>query len=444
MGKLKGHKYSNNNVTFSPGGNKLATCSDDMTIRLWEFPNTHVSITTLPVDTPVIGDKLTLTINISNGENITGFQAKLSFDETALSFVESLNGDYLSDESFSVSPVIEVNQVTIGATSLIEGISGEGTLATLLFKFIGIKESTITVSDFVIVNSTGERLPFLLHNQGTVTVGVPRVREDINLDGIVDILDLILVANSFGKPALRYELEESHGDVNNDGVVDIKDIVEIMILNVGLVLDENTGFKIDESIGLEFEEVSDILSDALNGSLVRDPADVNMDGIIDIIDLVLVAGALGKKASAPSIYSQACSLLSAKDVQNWITQSQHLNLTDPITQRGILFLKQLLASLTPKKTVLLQNYPNPFNPETWMPYHLEKSTDVTFSVYTVDGKLVRRLNLGLQAAGIYGSRTRAVHWDGKNEVGEAVASGIYFYTLIAGDFSATRRMLILK
>ena len=97
-----------------------------------------------------------------------------------------------------------------------------------------------------------------------------------------------------------------------------------------------------------------------------------------------------------------------------------------------------------RENALLANFPNPFNPETWIPYQLAKPTEVTITIYAVDGQVVRTLALGHQAAGLYQSRSRAAYWDGKNEFGESVASGLYFYTLTAGDFSATRKMLIRK
>ncbi len=98
----------------------------------------------------------------------------------------------------------------------------------------------------------------------------------------------------------------------------------------------------------------------------------------------------------------------------------------------------------PEQTTLLSNYPNPFNPETWIPYQLSEAADVSISIYAIDGQLVRTLALGHQPIGIYESRSRAAYWDGKNELGEPVASGLYFYTLTAGDFNATRKMLIRK
>ena len=102
------------------------------------------------------------------------------------------------------------------------------------------------------------------------------------------------------------------------------------------------------------------------------------------------------------------------------------------------------AAIAPNATALHANYPNPFNPETWIPYQLQKPADVQISIHSQSGVLVRELSLGYQAAGQYVSRSRAAYWDGRNQLGEPVASGLYFYTLTAGDFSATRRMLILK
>ena len=102
------------------------------------------------------------------------------------------------------------------------------------------------------------------------------------------------------------------------------------------------------------------------------------------------------------------------------------------------------AGTLPPKSALLPNFPNPFNPETWIPYQLAKDADVTLTIYDMRGVVVRELKLGHQAAGVYTSRSRAIHWDGRNHFGEKVATGLYFYTLKADDFTATRKMLIQK
>ncbi len=200
-------------------------------------------------------------------------------------------------------------------------------------------------------------------------------------------------------------------DVNQDGVVNISDLV----LVAGRL-----------------------------GQSGPNAADVNGDGFVNVQDLILVAGALGDIQAAPSLHPTSLETFTTADVRGWLTQAQGLVLTDPKLQSGIRFLEQLLSVLVPKETVLLPNYPNPFNPETWIPYRLAKDAVVTLTIYDQGGRVVRKLNLGHQTAAVYETRSKAIYWDGRNEVGDKVASGIYFYTLIAGDYSATRKMLILK
>ncbi|MYG06935.1 T9SS type A sorting domain-containing protein [Candidatus Poribacteria bacterium] len=242
---------------------------------------------------------------------------------------------------------------------------------------MAVKASTLTLSDVLVSNSTGETFAPQIEN-AEITEPT-KLTGDVNGDGTVNIADLVLVASNLGQ----------------------------------------TG---------------------------SNAADVNSDGVVNIADLVLVAGALGTSASAPSLHLQALEMLTATDVKQWLSAAQHLKPESHGYEftRGIRFLQQLLVALTPKESALLPNFPNPFNPETWIPYHLAKGADVTLHIYAMNGALVRTLTLGHQAAGKYQNRSRTAYWDGKNAFGEPVASGLYFYTLTAGDFTATRKMLIQK
>ena len=112
--------------------------------------------------------------------------------------------------------------------------------------------------------------------------------------------------------------------------------------------------------------------------------------------------------------------------------------------KTLIYLQQLIARARPAKTQLLANYPNPFNPETWIPYELATDTDVRLTIYNAQGSVVRVLSLGQQSAGYYTDRERAAYWDGRNALGEPVASGIYFYQLETDTMSALRKMVILK
>ena len=203
-------------------------------------------------------------------------------------------------------------------------------------------------------------------------------------------------------------------DVNEDGKTDITDLV--------------------------------LVAAALGASSPENPrVDVNGDGSVNIQDLIVVATHLGESAApaAPVIVTLP-ERLTPETLQQVLDLLRMQNDGSVAFQRAIANVEQLLASLLPKETALLANYPNPFNPETWIPYQLANPADVTLHIHAVDGSLVRTLSLGHKATGIYQSRSRAAYWDGKNEVGESIASGVYFYTLTANDFTATRKMLIRK
>ena len=113
-------------------------------------------------------------------------------------------------------------------------------------------------------------------------------------------------------------------------------------------------------------------------------------------------------------------------------------------KRNWIQLPELVTYEIPAETELLTNYPNPFNPETWIPYRLAEDAFVTLTIYDRSGQIVRTLDVGHQIAAVYESRSKAVYWDGRNGLGEQVASGVYFYHLSAGDYAATRKMLIIK
>ena len=185
------------------------------------------------------------------------------------------------------------------------------------------------------------------------------------------------------------------------------------------------------------------------GSLWPGNADVDNNGKVDISDVIFAAGLICDAAAAPSIYTNLPPTFTVENLQLWIGEAKQLDIQDPVFQKGIAVMESLLAHLQrldtiPEETALLLNYPNPFNPETWIPYKLAKPAEVTVTIYAADGRVVRQLTLGHQQAGVYENKSHAAYWDGKNDVGESVASGVYFYTLKAGDFAATRKMLIRK
>ena len=497
-------------IAFSPDGRTIASGGKGNIIHLWKLPDTRVNITPYPVASPVIGEQFTINLSIVEGENVGGYQLTVGFDETILRYVESANGDYLPPRSFFVPPVVSEKSVTLGATSLTGTNNGDGTLATVTFEVLEVKESPIALSDVILTDSAGKQLS-ILSNSGRIqptlsstsvvvdltpsSVLAPAIGEQlvfnirisdgqnvagyqISLEYDIKALKPVLASNgvylpdaSPAKPLISQGLvtlgaSSSTGVGNGDGVIATITfevlVVQASTVSVSGYLTTPNGRRSTPT----FKDAKVIV--ALLGDVNRDgtvnildlvlvsssfgqqvpetgnPADVNEDGVVNVVDLVTVAGAIGGDAAAPSLHPQALAAFTVSDVQQWLTQAQHVELNDARSQRGIRFLEQLLIALIPKETALLANYPNPFNPETWIPYQLAQPADVTLTIYAIDGTVVRTLTLGHQPVGIYQDKSRAAYWDGRNEVGELVASGVYFYTLTADDFTATRKMLIRK
>ena len=350
--------------------------------------------------TPIhTGDTFTLDISAETVIDLAGWQFDIAFDPAALEAVNVSEGDFLKTGGATTffqggrinnaaGKITGLNAARLSAS----GVTGTGSLLQVNFKAKSGGETKLALQNFQFGAITGENIPAGPHEihiavEGQLATG------DVNRDGVVSILDLILVARQLGKrvPA------NSPVDVNRDGVVSILDLILV-----------------SQGIGNTTAPAAPV---ALNPNLI---------------------GVIGTES------------VDAATIEAWIAQARLEDDGSLSFKQGIENLERLLASLIPEETVLLANYPNPFNPETWIPYQLAEPAEVTLTIYDMNGEMVRRLAVGHQTAGMYRSRSRAVYWDGRNQLGEPLASGLYFYTLTvrsepgAGEFTATRRMLILK
>ena len=380
---LRGHTGGIRSVAFSPNGNTIASGSLDKTVMLWKLPplpTTNAVVNLSPDSMPSPYVGKQLTLSL----NIVDGQKVAGYQVNV--FYDTSTLKYVSSKNDDYLP--------IGAyfiPPLAEGNSVQLAASSLAGETMGDGTLATITFEVIAVKYSVVRLSdvILTDSAGGSSVPLtenaeitipPQLSEDMNDDGVVNIIDLTLVASNFGK----------------------------------------TG---------------------------ENAADVNGDGVVNIIDLTLVAAAFGNTAAdaAPALWSfNPDNKPTRATVEAWLKEARQLNLADLDFQRGILFLENLLNALTPKATALLPNYPNPFNPETWIPYQLASPANVRISIWTEDGKLIRQLDLGDKSIGIYQDRDRAAFWDGRNENGEKIASGVYFYTLTADDFSATRKMLIRK
>ncbi len=250
-----------------------------------------------------------------------------------------------------------------------------------------------TVSELVIHWPSGiiQKLKDIPVNQVLRVVeagGRTTLSADVNQDGQVNILDFVLVVNHFGENPPT----NPRADVNKDGEVSILDLVWIL-----RSVESNRGTAA-APYHKEYRSTENRLSDA---------------------DTALLASFYGK-------------------IEEVSTNATHKELVKR-------FLKAWLISIEePLDTKLHANYPNPFNPETWIPYQLAKNSDITIRIYDASGRIVRTLFTGHQTAGYYLSRGEAAYWDGKNELGEQMASGVYVCELETPTFKQTRRLVILK
>ena len=376
-------------VTLQQGRNVLLVVAEARRNAFFGFESgtdyrvANSSVSYVLSQTPIlVNDTFTLDIRVEDLFDLAGWQFDLDFDPAVLEVEGVREGDFLKSDggaTFFQSGRIDNSEGKI--TGLIAGriseggASGSGSLLQVEFTAKSEGETELALENFEFGSITGENIP-ASPLEVRLTVEERLVTGDVNRDGRVSILDLILVAQQLGKRVAA-------------------------------------------------------------GS----PVDINADGIVNIFDLTLVAqGIVG--AAAPAV---ATGNVDAPTIEAWIAAAHLADDGSIAFRQGIANLKNLLASLIiPQESALHANYPNPFNPETWIPYQLAVPAEVALTIYDTNGGAVRRLAVGHQAAGLYRSQSRAAYWDGRNQRGESVASGLYFYTLSAGDFTATRKMLIRK
>ncbi len=378
-------------VTLKPGRNVLlvacAILADNGHGFFGFSPNTEYTVGTgIGYDfskTPIYpGDTFTFNVRAENVSDLAGWQFDIAFDPVQLEALDVSEGDFLmTDGGATFFQSGSIDNAVGKITGLIAGRISEG----------GVSGSGSLLQVRYKAKSQGET-ELALQNflfASTAEESIPAGPLEIH----ITVEERLLT-----------------GDVNRDGVVNILDLLRVA-----------------RQLGQR------VAADS--------PVDVNGDGIVNIFDLTLVAQGIGG-AAAPGV---GTGRVDAAMIEAWIAEARLVDDGSIAFRQGIQNLENLLASLIiPGETALLANYPNPFNPETWIPYRLSEDANVQIRIYDTEGAIVRTLDLGHQPAAVYERREKAIHWNGRSNFGERVASGLYFYTLTAGDYTATRKMLILK
>ena len=377
-------------VTLQPGKNVLlvAVLTRSQTSAFFGFePGTEYTVS-MGVSytfskTPIhTGDTFTLNIHADNVSDLAGWQFDLAFDPAALEAVSVTEGDFL--KSGGVSTFFHGGSID-KAVGKITGLTAvrlvnSGVSGTGALVQVAFKAKSAGETQLTMQN-----FQFASAAGDSISVGLPEIY-------------------------LTVEGQLATGDVNGDGIISILDMV-LTVRQLGQSVPPNSA------------------------------VDLNGDGVVSILDLVRVAQGIALASAAPPIGAES---VDAAMIESWIAQARLEDDGSLVFKQGIAMLETLLASLIPEKTTLLTNYPNPFNPETWLPYQLAEGAAVQIAIYDATGQFVRRLDFGYQPAGYYTDRSDAAYWDGRNDLGGPVGSGVYFYHLSAGEYSATKKMVILK
>ena len=458
---IGGHNEGVNSVRYSPDGNILVSSSGGGNRPLlWDIKNKRLKY---KLPDPKSGTGI---YGVQQAEFITGTNIVVFPVWTRIHFYDMSTGKY----KYSLGDLTDAIQSAAISQNNKYIVSSSGN--TLLLWDIASYPSVAISPDTINSLEVDQELSFDINITNAKNIAGYQILLDYDREKLeyvetqyADFLEdqLIIQTKVSGNTVYLGALSSSNSEIDGSGkLLTVKfkaKVAEDSVMELrNVVLSDSNGSKFYAWINdveilpppdCDFLNIKDVNKDCeINvqdlvlvatslGSRSPEEYDVNSDGIIDIIDLVLVAGSLGNVNGAPSIREN-------HQIAQWIEEAKRINSDDPTFQKGILALEQLLRKPIEIETKLLSNYPNPFNPETWIPYQLSEPSDITLSIHSINGNVIRTLSLGYKQQGLYHDRNKAIHWDGKNDIGETVSSGIYFYTLITKNSTQTKKMLILK
>lgn len=284
--------------------------------------------------------------------------------------------------------------------------------------------------------------------------------------GILELLELKKIGEIFGTMNVKL-VEPSEIDNGKEpiSIIVVADTEDLTVPDQGILFTAKfkanaagvTDLQLQNVVlaGLEQQLKCEVIWGSVRVVEVVHPYDINKDGKVDILDLVLVSQALGKKIDVGVSPNPDVNRDGIADEADLELVKEHfgeeyymppgppeLN-PPPPPPAAPAELDETFSNNEKTQDWLGQNFPNPFNPETWIPYRLSQNSYVTIEIYDSRGIKVRSLKVGYQLAGKYTDRGSAAYWNGRNELGEPVSSGVYFYTIYTDDFTKTKKMLIL-
>jgi formylglycine-generating enzyme required for sulfatase activity/sugar lactone lactonase YvrE len=419
------------------------------------------------------GDSAVVELSISDVTGMASGDMVIKYDASVIT-VDGVNATDLISGIVLVVNVDVPGEVRLSMTGDIGMPSGSGPMVeidlTIDTDAVAGTETTLSFDEAEIYDELGQVIPVTLE-EGVVRIVEPGIKGDVNNDGQVRSNDAIYALRIAAGLITPTDYQQWAADMDDDGEVRSNDAIRILRIAAGLAAPgKGVIASANRQVTLMLAEAHGVAGESVTVPLKVDEVDVLAGGDIRIVydsavlravdvssdsgvllahniaepGMVRVAFAVTDRLNSRTLAEIRFDIL-ADAVSPLTLMMVELYGPDalPLSSRAI---DEEFSSwaIPPERSALLQNFPNPFNPETWIPYQLREDGEVTISIYSLAGELVREFELGYKLAGLYENPDRAVYWDGRNASGEMVASGVFFYTIQAGEFTATKKMVIAK
>jgi hypothetical protein len=436
------------------------------------------------------GVQVKVQLSITDASRIASGDIMLKYDPNILTVGEVKGTTLVS--GMSITPNINVlGQIKIAMAGASAIPSGSGSLIDITFTVnskanVGT-ETMIQLVDTALYDESGKVIPMNFEN-GTIKVKQACIKGDVNGDGNIKSNDATLILRIVAGLLEPNDYQKCAADFNGDGKIASNDAMLVLRKAAGLEapakdLITDRHISISLLVSPSNEEGTKSEAHGLKGEIISVPITVDNADILSSGDMsisydskvlraidVLVSPnneegtndglLMASNISQPGlIHISFAGLERLNDVK--LAEIKFEVLTDdvsPLTfKMAELYSRDALPliskvtnkqfrswAVAPERSALLQNYPNPFNPETWIPYQLHEASEVVIRIHNVTGELVREIKLGYKPAGQYTTQDRSAYWNGRNEAGEHVSSGVYFYNIQAGKYSSTMKMIVTK
>ena len=436
----------------------------------------------------------TVTVDVTQVGDLDTVFFRLNFDAEVISYQNAEKGNWLPGlTSLIVNDTVEDRLTVVLNLDNVTGVSGAGTLVEFEFSANSsggsaslsvvdaacVPTTSLSLSDVLLGDKNAHEIPSDTASPVSMQIGI---MGDVNENGEITPFDAALVLQYLVGLITLSDEQQCLADVTHNGTISALDAAFILQRNVGLITEFPNSAPIVAGVTSSHKLSLPTIS-AKTGDKVIIPLKINngrdifagvlqfhIDGNLKLVDvhsgektadytfvhnvsdgqMTIAFAGVTASSETDTLLNLECEI--SPQAESRKTQSLTL-IRGILNEESIVRETTAIVELLPTKTALLSNYPNPFNPETWIPFKLANSAEVTIHIYSTKGQIVRTLRLGNQRAGIYVAKDKAAYWDGKNNFNENVASGVYFYTLQiresipdigVGDFRATRRMVIMK